>query len=65
MKAAVEVVAAIRAAFAGVPRGAVTIHEAEVIDRYGSDEERAAAVRAALAGPAVRPVEVIREQESG
>lgn len=40
-----EIIAAIRAAFARVPRGAVTIHEAEVIDSYGSDDERAAARR--------------------
>jgi Family of unknown function (DUF6714) len=40
-----EIIAGIRAAFAGVPRGAVTIHEAEVIDSYGSDQERAAARR--------------------
>jgi hypothetical protein len=40
-----EVIAAIRTAFAGVPRGAVTIHEAEVIDEYGSDAERAPARR--------------------
>jgi hypothetical protein len=40
-----EIIASIRTAFAGVPRGAVTIHEAEVVDGYGSDEERAAARR--------------------
>lgn len=45
MEAADEVIAAIRTAFEGVPRGTVTIHEAEVIDEYGSDEERAAARR--------------------
>jgi hypothetical protein len=31
---------AIRAAFAGVPRGRVTIHEAEVMDVYGTAAER-------------------------
>jgi hypothetical protein len=40
-----EVIAAIRAAFAGVTRGAITLHEAEVIDSYGSHAERAAARR--------------------
>jgi len=34
------IVEEIRAAFAGVPRGAVTIHEAEVIDAYGTDAKR-------------------------
>lgn len=34
---------AIRAAFAGVRRGAITIHEAEVIDSYGGATEREAA----------------------
>ena len=38
-----EVIAAIRAAFDGVERGAVTLHEADVMDSYGSAEERAAA----------------------
>lgn len=33
----------IRRVFAGVRRGLVTLHEAEVIDDYGTDEERAAA----------------------
>jgi hypothetical protein len=34
----------IHAAFAAVPRGnGITLHEADVIDDYGSDEERAAA----------------------
>lgn len=37
------VIEAIRTAFVGVPRGAITIHEAEVIDVYGSDAEREAA----------------------
>jgi hypothetical protein len=35
------IVDAIREAFAGVRRGAITLHEAEVIDSYGSDDERA------------------------
>jgi len=39
------IIEAIRTAFAGVPRGAITLHEAEVIDSYGSAEERATAVR--------------------
>jgi hypothetical protein len=34
------IVEAIRSAFAGVPRGSITIHEAEVIDSYGSEAER-------------------------
>lgn len=34
------IIDAIRAAFAGVPRGAVTIHEAEVIDEHGSKGRR-------------------------
>ena len=37
------IIEAIRAAFAAVPRGAITIHEAEVIDEYGSDDMRAEA----------------------
>jgi len=36
---------AIRAAFRGVPRGEITLHEAEVIDSYGTAKERAAARR--------------------
>jgi hypothetical protein len=36
---------AIRRAFAGVPRGAVTLHEADVIDDYGSDAARREARR--------------------
>lgn len=36
-------VAAISAAFSGVPKGTITLHEAEVIDVYGSEEERAKA----------------------
>jgi hypothetical protein len=40
---AAAIIAAIRAAFRGVARGAITLHEAEVIDDYGTDEERAAA----------------------
>ena len=39
------IIEAIRAAFAGVPRGAITLHEAEVIDDYGSTEERQEARR--------------------
>lgn len=35
-----EIISALEAAFAGVSRGAVTIHEAEVIDDYGSKDER-------------------------
>jgi hypothetical protein len=35
-----SIIETIRSAFAGVPRGRVTIHEAEVIDDYGSDAER-------------------------
>ena len=37
------IVDAIRSAFRGVARGAITLHEAEAIDDYGSDDERAAA----------------------
>jgi hypothetical protein len=33
----------IRHAFRGVHRGRITLHEAEVIDEYGSDEQRAEA----------------------
>lgn len=40
-----EVVDAIHAAFAGVERGVITLHEAEVIDDYGAADERAAARR--------------------
>ena len=41
-----DVIAAIHAAFDGVSRGdGVTLHEADVIDNYGSPEERAAARR--------------------
>lgn len=39
------IIDAIRAAFAGVPRGSITLHEAEVIDAYGSAEEQAEARR--------------------
>ena len=35
-----EIIEEIRAAFAGVPRGKITIHEAEVIDSYGDDGAR-------------------------
>lgn len=45
MDPAEAVIEAIRSSFAGVPRGAITIHEAEVIDDYGSAEERAKARR--------------------
>jgi hypothetical protein len=34
------VIEAIREAFADVQSGGITVHEAEVIDSYGSDEER-------------------------
>lgn len=34
------IIEAIHAAFRGVPRGQITLHEAEVIDEYGSAEER-------------------------
>jgi hypothetical protein len=34
------VITAIEEAFAAVPRGAITLHEAEVIDDYGTTEER-------------------------
>ena len=40
-----ELVEAIHAAFRGVSRGEITIHEAEVIDSYGTTKERAAARR--------------------
>lgn len=41
MKDSVDsIIEAIRSAFADVPRGDITIHEAEVIDDYGSDDER-------------------------
>ena len=39
------VIAAIRKAFAGTRRGAITLHEAEVIDSYGDDDQRARARR--------------------
>jgi hypothetical protein len=35
-----EIIARITAAFSGVPRGGITLHEAVVIDHYGSDAER-------------------------
>lgn len=38
-----DLIGAIEAAFAGVPRGQVTIHEAEVMDDYGTDAERRSA----------------------
>ena len=40
-----EIVEAIHAAFCGVSRGEITIHEAEVIDGYGPVTKRAAARR--------------------
>jgi hypothetical protein len=39
------IIEAIRSAFAGVPRGCITLHEAEVLDSYGSDAERQKARR--------------------
>ncbi|MEO5726786.1 MAG: DUF6714 family protein [Byssovorax sp.] len=39
------IIEAIRSAFADVLRGSITIHEAEVIDRYGSDAEHQKARR--------------------
>lgn len=39
------IIEAIRIAFFGVPRGGISIHEAEVIDSYGSAEEREEARR--------------------
>ncbi len=38
-----EIIRLITGAFAGVPRGAMTIHEAEVVDNYGTETERAKA----------------------
>jgi hypothetical protein len=43
MDSAEELISAIEAAFAGVPRGAITLHEAEVMDSYGLETERRAA----------------------
>jgi hypothetical protein len=40
-----EIIEEIRSAFAGVPRGATTIHEAEVMDVYGTDAQRQEARR--------------------
>jgi hypothetical protein len=40
MDSAENIITAIEEAFAGVVRGAVTLHEAEVIDDYGTDAER-------------------------
>jgi hypothetical protein len=34
-----SIIEAIRSAFAGVPRGSITIHEADLIEDYDSDEE--------------------------
>ena len=39
------IIEAIRTAFAGVPRGRITLHEAEVLDLYGSVAERKEARR--------------------
>jgi len=38
-----NVILSIEQAFAGVSRGSVTLHEAEVLDSYGTDAERQAA----------------------
>lgn len=35
-----KLIEAIETAFAGVPRGAISLHEAEVIDSYGTEKER-------------------------
>lgn len=35
-----DIIVAIEEAFAGVPRGEITIHEAEVIDAYGTEAQR-------------------------
>ena len=35
-----KIVAALEVAFAGVPRGSITLHEAEVIDSHGTSAER-------------------------
>ena len=43
VETAEAIIEAIESAFAGTPPGAITIHEAEVIDDYGSDAERRAA----------------------
>ena len=45
MESAESIIEAIRLAFAGVSRGKISLHEAEVIDNYGSKEERAEARR--------------------
>ena len=45
MDSADDIIRAIEAAFAGVPCGQVTLHEAEVMDAYGSEVERRAARR--------------------
>lgn len=42
---AIAIIEAIHAAFHGVPRGEITLHEAEVIDGYGSEKQRAKARR--------------------
>lgn len=38
-----EIIKSIHSAFQGVSRGEITLHEAEVIDVYGTQEERASA----------------------
>jgi hypothetical protein len=45
MDSADDIIRAIEAAFAGVGRGRVTLHEAEVMDAYGSEAERGEARR--------------------
>jgi hypothetical protein len=40
MESVDDIVRVIEAAFAGVPRGRIALHEAEVIDGYGTAEER-------------------------
>ena len=35
-----NIIQSIEQAFAGVPRGSITLHEAEVLDSYGTDAER-------------------------
>ena len=40
MESVEDIITAIEEAFAGVARGAVTLHEAEIIDDYGTEAER-------------------------
>ncbi len=40
MKDIGPIIQAIEQAFAGVPRGSITLHEAEVVDSYGTEAER-------------------------